>query len=115
VEAHGRMKKSFAYATIAAFLGVVIMLAPFLIVPAVVPATQEGKGDFYGPPTQRLAPANTQAEATQSELAAGVTPNYPVDVVTLTLILLLSLSVAFSAYVYARRNQSLANEKILTA
>jgi len=109
------MKKAFAYATVAALLGVVIMLAPFLTVPAVVPATQEGKGDFYGPPTQRLAPANTQAEATQSELAAGVTPNYPVDVVTLTLILLLSLSVAFSAYVYARRNQSLANEKILTA
>ena len=111
------MKKTFAYATIAALLGVAIMLAPFFTVPSLDPTSQEGKGDAYGAsaPTllpQSLAPANTQAEATRSELSAGITPNYPVDITTVIFMLLFSLAVAFSAYVYVRRSRFLKDKNM---
>jgi len=103
------MKKTFAYATLAALLGVALMLVPFLTVPAVV-QTQAGEGDTYRgltPLPQSLAPANTQEAAKQSESSAGVIPNYPVDAVTVTLMLLISLVVAVSAYAYMKRSRFL--------
>ncbi len=110
------MKKTFAFATIAAVLGVVVMLAPFLIVPASVrsPQTSEG-GDTYrasAPLPQSLAPTNTQAVAKQSESSAGIAPNYPVDAVTVTMMLLFSLAVAVSAYFYVRRSRFLKSRNM---
>jgi len=110
------MKKTFAYATIAALLGVAIMLAPFLIIsiPAPIP-NSTGEGDTYRmplAPVQGLAPANTQAAAKQSESSAGVVPNYPVDAVTVTLMLLFSLAVAFAVAFYFRRYRFLKSEKM---
>ena len=109
------MKKTFAYATIAALLGVAIMLAPFFTVPSLV-SDLAGEGDTYRmplAPTQSLAPANTQAAAKQSESSAGVVPNYPVDAVTVTLMLLFSLAVAFAVAFYFRRYHFLKSEKML--
>jgi hypothetical protein len=108
------MKKAFAYATIAALLGAVVMLAPFFTVPTMV-SNLSGEGDTYRMPllpTQSLTPTNTQAAAKQSELAAGIAPNYPADAMTVTLILLFSLAVAFSAYVYVRRGRFLKSKNV---
>jgi ABC-type phosphate transport system permease subunit len=114
MEAHGTMKKTFAYAIIAALFGVAVMLVPFFTVPSLV-SELSGEGNTYRTPlspTQSLAPANTQAAAKQSELSAGVVPNYPVDALTVTLIVLFSLAVAFSAYVYRRRSRFLRGKNM---
>jgi len=107
------MKKTFAYATIAAMLGIAIMLAPFLVIQnlTLIP-TSESERDTYGMIPQSLAPANTQAAAKQSESSAGVVPNYPVDAVTVTLMLLFSLAVAFTVAFYFRRYRFLKSEKM---
>jgi hypothetical protein len=111
------MKKTFAYATIAALFGVAIMLAPFLIIniPTSIP-NSTGEGDTYRSttlPTQSLVPANTQAAAKLSESSAGVVPNYPVDAVTVMLMLLFSLAVAFAVVFYFKRYRFLKSEKML--
>jgi hypothetical protein len=109
------MKKTFAYATIAALLGVAIMLAPFFTVPSLV-SDLAGEGDTYRmplAPTQSLAPANTQAAAKQSESSAGVVPNYPVDAVTVALMILFSLAVAFGVAFYFRRYRFFRSEKMM--
>ena len=108
------MKKALAYATIAAVLGVAIMLAPFLTIPVVVP-NFAGERDTYGltpSPPQSLAPANTQAAAKQSESYAGVVPNHPVDAMTVTLMLLFSMALAFAISFYVRRNRFLKSEQV---
>jgi hypothetical protein len=108
------MKKTFAYATIAAFLGVAIMLAPFLMIqnPTLVPTSADER-NTYGVTPESLAPANTQAAAKQSESAAGIAPNYPVDILTVAFILLISLAAAFTVSFYIRRNRSFRSEKAL--
>jgi hypothetical protein len=108
------MKKTFAYATIAALLGVAVMLAPFMIVPSLV-SELAGEGDTYRmplAPTQSLAPANTQAAAKQSESSAGVVPNYPVDALTVAMMLLFSLAVALTVSFYVRRYRFLKSKKM---
>jgi hypothetical protein len=108
------MKKAFAYATIAALLGIAVMLAPFIVIqsPTLIP-TSGSERDTYGMTPQNLVPVNTQAAAKQSESSAGVVPNYPVDAVTVALMLLFSLAVAFAAAFYSKRYRFLKSEKTL--
>jgi len=110
------MKKAFAYATIAAVLGVVVMLAPFLTIPTSVQNAQTSEGgDTYrtsAPLPQSLAPTSTQAVAKQSESSAGIVPNYPVDTMAVTLILFFSLAVAVSAYFCVRRSRFLKSRNV---
>lgn len=114
LEAPRAMKKAFAYATIAALLGIAVMLAPFLVIqnPTLIP-TSAGERDTYGMVPQSLAPANTQAAAKQSESSAGITPNYPVDIMTVAFMLLISLAPAFIISILVKRNRSFRSEKML--
>lgn len=109
------MKKTFAFAVFAAVLGIAIMLAPFLTISTSVPNAQISEaGDTYRTIAlpQSLAPTNTQAAAKQSESSAGIAPNYPVDAVTVTMMLLFSLTVAVSAYFYVRRSRFLKSRNM---
>ncbi len=109
------MKRTLAYATIAVILGVAIMLAPLLTLPNVTPSNQRNQGSTYGAPTAlpgSLTPSNTQAEAKQSESSAGILPNYPANILTIALMILTSLAVAFSAYFYVRHSHLLKNGNI---
>jgi hypothetical protein len=103
------MKRTFAYSAIAALLGVAIMLAPFLVIqnPTLVP-TFAGERDTYG-----VTPANTQAAAKQTESSAGIAPNYPVDIITVAFILLISITTAFAVSFYVKRNRFFRSEKML--
>lgn len=107
------MKKTLAYATVAVILGITIMLAPLLIItfPATGSAAQRGENTYGAPQSipRSLSPATTQAEAKQSESSAGIVPNYPVNILTIALMILTSLAVAFSAYFYVRHHRLLKN------
>jgi hypothetical protein len=60
-----------------------------------------------------VTPANTQAAAKQTESLAGIAPNYPVDIITVAFMLLISLAAAFAVSFYVRRNRSFKSEKML--
>lgn len=100
------MKKAFAYATLAAVLGIAVMLAP--LIPSLTfstsTSTQTGGEDKY---ERSLSPQSFGAIAKESESSAGIVPNYPVDAMTVMLMLLFSLAIAFVVSLYLRHSRFL--------
>jgi hypothetical protein len=88
------MKKSLTYTVIAVLLGVVLMfvpLLPFWAFPVQI------KTDTY---TERVsptnfAPQNLQESSSKSEFSAGIMPHYPMDAISVGLMLTFSLIFAF--------------------
>jgi len=86
------MKKSLTYATIAVLLGIALMLAPpFWAFPAQI------KMDTYTEqlPPRNFTPENSRAWSEKSESSAGVMPHYPMDAISVGLMLTFSLIFAF--------------------
>ena len=98
------MNKSLAYAAIAMILGVGVMLAPFLAVPT--PSTSFGGNTYEAPLTQpQRALEGLDKKAEASESAAGVIPNYPVDAISVSLMLLFSLAFALGVSLFLKRTR----------
>lgn len=86
------MNKSLAYAAIAMILGVGVMLAPLLALPT--PSTPSAGNAYEAPLSPQRALVDLEKKAEASESAAGVIPNYPVDAISVSLILLFSIALA---------------------
>jgi hypothetical protein len=95
------MKKAFAYAAIAVVLGVALMFTPFAFF------TTESYDEApislpEQPSPERLI--NTLKESTfNSERSAGITPNYPLDAISVGIMLLFSLALAFTFSLLLKR------------
>ena len=85
--------KVLAYTAIAAILGVLVMLAPFFTVPT---PTSPAAGNTYAPLSPQRALEGLDMKTAASESAVGVVPNYPVDAISVCLMLLFSLAFAFA-------------------
>lgn len=88
------MKKVLIYATIAVLLGVALMLAPFLAFPVRI------EMDTYTEkiPTKNFSPENSRVWSASSEPSAGVIPHYPMDAISVGLMLTFSLVFAFIVF-----------------
>jgi len=98
-----KMKKSLTYATIvtvAVLFGAAVMLTPFLAFPISI------EMDTYTEqlPARNLTPENLQALSAKSESSAGVTPNYPMDAISVGLVLTISLISALIVSSKLRKN-----------
>jgi len=81
------MKKSPTYIVVAVLLGAGLMLAPYLAFP---PPTEM---ETYGkqPSPRKLSPENLRTWSAESEASVGVTPHYPMDAISVSLMLTISL------------------------
>jgi hypothetical protein len=95
------MKKTLAYSSIAVVLGVLVMLAPFLTVPT--PATSFTGNTYEAPLSPQRALVDLENKAEASESAAGVIPNYPVDAISVSLVLLFSLAFALGVSLFLKK------------
>lgn len=97
------MNKSLAYAAIAMILGVGVMLAPLLAAPT--PSTPSAGNAYEAPISPQRALVDLENKAGASESAAGVIPNYPVDAISVSLILLFSLAFALGVSLFLKRTR----------
>jgi len=79
--------KNLTYAMVAVFLGATLMFAPFWVLPA------EIKKDTYTEQLspRNLTPTNLQTLSAKSESSAGVLPHYPMDAISVGLMVTCSL------------------------
>ena len=95
------MNKSLAYAAIAMILGVGVMLAPFLAVPT--PSTPFAGNTYEAPLSPQRALVDLEKKAEASESAAGVISNYPVDAISISLMLLFSIAFALGVSLFLKK------------